>query len=319
MTTFRTFRNSDPPALVDIWRSRAGQPGLAQPVSVDRFERSVFGKPYFDNEGLILAVDDDRPVGFAHAGFGPHETRDRVATDAGVICLVLVRPDCAQAGEVAEGLLERCEAYLRRHGASVVYGGAVRPMNPFYLGLYGGSELPGVLQSDVVAAELYRAHGYEEIDRTFLFRCGLDAFHPPVDRRQVQHRRQMRVDVSIDPPARHWWEACTTADFELTRFEVSQQGVGSVLASATFREMEANCRSARARVSGLLDVDVAPSHRRRGLATFLLAESFRQLARQGVAIVEAQASQQNAPGVALCRKFGMEQVEQGIVFRKEIA
>jgi ribosomal protein S18 acetylase RimI-like enzyme len=318
MTVFRTFRNTDPPALVAIWRSCAGQPGLAQPVSVDRFEQSVFGKLYFDYEGLILAFDEDRPVGFAHAAFGPHPTWDRVATQTGVICLVLVRPDCAQADEVAEGLLQRCEAYLRRHRAAVVYGGAVRPVNPFYLGLYGRSELPGVLESDLVATDLYRSHGYREIDRTVLFRRRLDDFRPPVDRRQVQLRRQMSVNVMIDPPARHWWEACTTADFDLTRFEVTERGIVSVLASATFRGMEVNSRWAPARASGLLDVDVDPSHRRRGLATFLLAESFRQLARQGVATVEAQASQQNAPGVALCRKLGMEQVEQGVVFRKQI-
>jgi GNAT superfamily N-acetyltransferase len=290
-----------------------------QPVSVDRFERSVFGKPYFDYQGLILAFNDDRPVGFAHAAFGPHEARDRVTTETGVICLVLVRPDCARTDEVAEGLLQRCEAYLRRHGTAVVYGGAVRPVNPFYLGLYGRSELPGVLESDVGTRDLFRSHGYEEIDRTVLYRRRLDDFRPPVDRGQMQLRREMSVKVTMDPPARHWWEACTTANFDMTRFEVGQRGLGSVLAAATFRAMEPNSRSARARASGLLDVDVALSHRRRGLATFLLAESFRQLARQGVATVEAQASQQNAPGVALCRKLGMEQVEQGIVFRKEIA
>ena len=33
MPTYRTFRNSDPPVLTDLWRSRAGQPGLLQPVS----------------------------------------------------------------------------------------------------------------------------------------------------------------------------------------------------------------------------------------------------------------------------------------------
>ena len=318
MTTYRTFRNTDPPALVDVWRSCAGQPGLAQRVSVDRFEQSVFGKPYFDCEGLILAFADDRAVGFAHAAFGPHERRDRIATETGVICLVLVRPDCAQADRVAEGLLERCEAYLLRRGAETIYGGAVRPFNPFYLGLYGGSELPGVLESDVISAALYRSHGYEEIDRTFRFRVGLYDFRPPVDRHQMQLRRQMSVKMKRDPPARHWWEACTTADFDLTRFEVTERGAGSVLARATFRSMESNSRAAPARVSGLLDVDVAPSHRRRGLATFLLAESFRQHAREGVAVVEAQARRQNGPGLALCRKVGMEQVAEGIVFRKEV-
>ena len=318
MTTYRAFRNTDPPALVDVWRSCAGRSGRAQPVSVDRFEQAVFGKLYFDYDGLIVALEGDRPVGFAHAAFAPEQWQQRLGAGRGLICLVLVRPGCARAEEVAEGLLERCEAYLVRHGVEVIDGGVVRPYNPFYSGLYVGSGLPGVLDSEVFGAELYRSHGYAEIDRTFCFRRPLNGFRPPVDRHQVQLRRRLSVQVTVGPPARHWWEACATADFELTRFEVSQRGAGPVLASATFREVESNRGSAAARVNGLLELDVAPSHRRQGLATFLLAESFRQRARQGVSIVEAQASRQNGPGVALCRKLGMEEVEQGIVFRKEV-
>ncbi len=47
-----------------------------------------------------------------------------ISTEPGVICVVLVRPDCAEA-EVAAGLLERCEDYLRRRGAKVLYGGGI--------------------------------------------------------------------------------------------------------------------------------------------------------------------------------------------------
>jgi len=317
MLTYRSFSNIDPPSLAAIWRSRVGQAGLAQPVSADLFEQFVFGKPYFDYEGLTLAFDDDRPVGFAHAAFGPNENRDRIATEKGVVCIVLVRPDCAEA-EVAEGLLGRSENYLRRSGATVVYGGAVAPLNPFYLGLYGGSQLPGVLESDLVARDLFHSHGYEEIDRTFLFRRPLVDFRPLVDRYQVQFRRQMVIDVKMDPPARTWWEACVTADFDVTRFEVARRGDETVLASATYRGMEPTGNSPPGRVAGLLDLEVVPSYRRKGLATFLLGESFRQFARQGVAIVEAQATGQNPPGLGLCRKLGMESTEQGVVYSKSL-
>lgn len=317
MLTYRAFSNMDPPALAAIWRSRAGQAGLAQPVSADLFEQFVFGKPYFDYQGLTLAFDDDRPVGFAHAAFGPNEKQDRIATEKGVVCVVMVRPDCAEA-EVAGGLLGRSEDYLHRRGAKVVYGGAVAPLNPFYLGLYGGSQLPGVLETDLVARELFRSHGYDEIDRTYLFRRPLGDFRPRVDRYQMQFRRQMVVDVKMDPPARTWWEACVTADLDLLRFEVSRRGDETVLASATYRGMEPTGNSPPGRAAGLLDLEVALSHRRKGLATFLLGESFRRLARQGVAVIEAQATGHNPPSVELCRKLGMESTDQGVVFSKSL-
>jgi ribosomal protein S18 acetylase RimI-like enzyme len=316
MPTYRTFRNTDPPVLADLWRSRAAQAGLGQTVSVDLFEQFVFGKLYFDYEGMILGFEADRPVGFAHAAFGPNATEEGIDHEKGVICLVVVRPDCREA-EVAEGLLERCERYLRRRGARVFCGGAAQSLDPFYLGLYGRCKLPTVLSSEEVSRRLYPSHGYREVDRTLVFRSQLDDFRAPADRRHVQLRRRLIVEMKPDPPARTWWEACATAELDLTRFEVSERGSSVVLASATFRAMQPTTDPAPGRIAELLDVGVAPGRRRGGLASFLLAESFRRLARQGIASVEAQASRENAALVALCRKLGMREVDQGSVFCKE--
>ena len=129
MLTYRTFRNSDPPLLANLWQSRAGQPGLLQLVSSDLLEQLVFSRLYFDYNGLHLAFDDGRPVGFAHAGFGRNAEGNWFSTDAGATCLLLVRPDCAE-DEVAAGLLDRCEEYFRRRGAKVFYGGGFQPRIP---------------------------------------------------------------------------------------------------------------------------------------------------------------------------------------------
>ena len=114
MLTYRPFRNADPPVLAEIWRSRR-QAGLAQPVSPDLLEQYVFAKLYFDYNGLILACRDGQPVGFVHAGFGPSADENAVSTELGTTCLVLARHDCPQ-DEVAAGLLDRSEAYLRLTG-----------------------------------------------------------------------------------------------------------------------------------------------------------------------------------------------------------
>ncbi len=317
MLRYRTFRNTDPPILTALWRSRAGQRGLAVEVSPDLFDQLVFAKPYFDYDGLILAFDDDRPVGFAHAGFGPDEQRSRILTELGVTCLVLVEPDCAEA-EVAAGLLQRCEAYLHRRGAKVLFGGAIHPLNPFYLGLYGGSELPGVLDSDSLALELFQSHGYTEIDQTLIQHHELSNFEARIDRRQMQIRRQMVVEVTEDPPARSWWDACTTGDFDLTRFELVPCNRGPAVASATFRSMEPSGTATIGQAAGLIDLQVDELHRRRGLAVFLLSEAFRQFIRRGIMLVEAQCMKRNVAAVGLCQKLGFEPVGLGSVFRKKV-
>jgi GNAT superfamily N-acetyltransferase len=315
MLTFRAFRNTDPPVLTELWQSRAGQFGLALPISSDLLEQFIFAKLYFDYQGLVIASEGGRAVGLAHAGFGPDEEENAVSTELGTTCLVLVRPDCDE-DKVAEGLLERSEDYLRRHGAKVVYGGGIRPLNAFYLGLYGGSELPGVLDSDTLAQRLYTTHGYREIDRTILLRRDLGNFEAPVDRRQMQIRRQALVEVATDPPTRTWWEACTLGEFDLTRFDAVPRTGGAPVASATFRVMESTLAGPR-RAMGLIDLWVDESFRRRGVAVFLLIEAFRQFARQGAQTIEIQAMQHNLAALGLYRKLGFQQVGQGSVFRKE--
>jgi len=317
---YRTFQNTDPPILASIWRSRSDQPGLLQPVSVDTFEQFVFGKLYFDYQGLVLAFDDDRPVGFAHAGFGPNAQGNRLTTEQGAICMLMVRPDCTcSAVEVAEGLLREAEAYLYRQGAKSILGGSAQPVTPFYCGMYGGCMLPGVLEADTLTRELYQSHGYVEIRRTLLVTLSLGDFRAPVDRQQIQLRRKMIVELQVDPPSRTWWEACTTGDFDLLRFNVLPRGSSTVAASAVFREMEPSGAMRAGRTMGLMDVEVDPAQRRQGIGSFALVEAFRQLTSQGVQQIEAQVSQQNAACFGLFRKLGFQQTQQAIVFRKELS
>ena len=317
MLTFRTFRNTDPPVLAALWRSRVGQPGLLQPVSHDLLEQMVFAKLYFDYGGLVLAFDDGRPAGFAHAGFGPQPAASWISTDMGVTCMLLVRPDCTET-EVAAGLLDHCEEYLRRRGAGVLYGGGAEPLNPFYVGLYGGSELPGVLDSDTVAREVFAARGYQEVERTSLLRRDLSGFEAPVDRRQMQVRRQTMVEVTADAPTRTWWEACTIGGFDLTRFDLVPRDGGPAIASATFRSMEPSGTVTVSRAAGLVAVAVDEAYRRRGLALFLLSEAFCQFLRQGITHVDVQTRSSNAAALGTFLKLGFQPAGEGGVWRKDV-
>jgi ribosomal protein S18 acetylase RimI-like enzyme len=317
MLTYRSFRNSDPPAIAALWRSRAAQSGPAQPILPDLLEQLVFAKLYFDYGGLILAHDDGRLVGLAHAGFGPNADESWISSETGVICAVVLDPNCRQA-EVADGLLAHCEDYLRQRGAKVVLGGGLRPAAPFYIGLYGESELPGILDCDAAVREVLAAREYREIERTRLFRLDLDGFESLVDRQQMQIRRQMQVEVTFDAPTRTWWEASLFNEFDLTRFDLDVRGGGATVATATFRNMEPSGVTSAGPAVGLLDVAVDATCQRRGVATFLLSEAFRQFLRQGIVRVDAQVSENKVAAIGILRKLGMKETEQGGVWKKEL-
>src|SRR4051794_24053219 len=73
VTHFRTFLNSDPPALDALWNRALSAPATARPLSGHEFDLHVVCKPHFQADGLIVAERDRKIVGFAHAGFGPEE------------------------------------------------------------------------------------------------------------------------------------------------------------------------------------------------------------------------------------------------------
>jgi ribosomal protein S18 acetylase RimI-like enzyme len=173
-----------------------------------------------------------------------------------------------------------------------------------------------VLDSDAAARAAFTACGYQEVERTTLLRCDLGRFEAPMDRRQMQARRQMVVEVTADAPTHAWWEASTLGEFDLTRFELVPRGGGSVVATATFRSMESSGVTSAGRAAGLIGFSVDPSCRRRGLAMFLLSEALRQFLRQGILHVEVQARQTNVVALEMLRKLGFDEIEQGGVWKK---
>ena len=62
MIEYRCFRNEDPPRLADAWRAAALGQSAVQPMTTSVLEAAVFSKPYFDRQGLIVAVDEGRVV-----------------------------------------------------------------------------------------------------------------------------------------------------------------------------------------------------------------------------------------------------------------
>ncbi len=316
MIVYRAFRNSDVPLLIDVWRAQPRQRGLAQPASVELFEQIVLSKPYFENQGLIVALDDNRAIGFAHAGFGSTDKGGGVEHRFGVTAMLLVRPEY-HSSPVGADLLTHSERYLQSRGAQVLYGGAIRPLDPFYLGLYGGSELPGVLAGDEFANALFRAAHYRDIDRVVVLHRELSGFRAPVDRVQMQIRRTSVIAEVPDAPPRDWWEACALGQFHIISFELRERDETQPAAMARFWLLESFATSWGVQSAGLYDLQVHPTRRRSGLATFLLGDAFRRLGAQGIALVEVQTMAGNAAAQALYRKLGFHEVDQGIAYRKE--
>jgi ribosomal protein S18 acetylase RimI-like enzyme len=198
-----------------------------------------------------------------------------------------------------------------------MYVGGIRPLNGYYLGLYGGSELPGVTGSDFVLNAAAVRNKYHEIDNVVVLQRELARYRQPFTRTQRQLRRELTFTEEYDPPARSWWDAITMAGFERLECSLQQAGAPEPLASVWFWNIEPLSTSWGIPTAGMFDLAVRSQRRRQGLATFLLGEAFERLSNRGILRVEAQTMRENSAALALYQKLGFTQVDEGTVYRKD--
>jgi ribosomal protein S18 acetylase RimI-like enzyme len=309
MISFRPFLNTDPPLLVEIWRDQKRFPCMASSITVGNLEDLLFGKPYFEAAGLILAFENDRPVGFVHAGFGETIDGNDLERTAGVISMIRVVPECSQ-DEVIQGLMDRAIKYLRERGSQQVNFGSRFPNSPFYLGLYGGSRIPGIVNEDEVAERACQQLGFQESSRVAVFRRSMVGFRTVVDRRQMKVRRAFQIRANADPSLKTWNEACTMGRNMRMRFSLIDRKDESVRGSVSYWDMEPLATSWGVCAMGMYNLKVDDEARRAGLATFLVGESLRHLASQSIGIVEAQTSATNEATCGLLEKLGFEKAAE---------
>lgn len=317
MTTFRAFRNGDPPALADLWNRGLPDRGVVRPLTPHEFDALVMGKLPFDRLGLIVAEDEGRAVGFAHAGFGPREPRGpshRLDTSLGTVAMLVTEPG-RDDPELEMGLFVHAERYLRSRGAEVFYAGGQAPLDPFYAGLYGGSEFAGILDSHPAFARAATRAGYEPAARTTILEADL-ARPEARDAKSLLLRRQLRLEVAEDARTPGWWGALAVGLFRPTRYDLIDKALNAPVATAWTWDIAGGygVGDGRSR-TGLIDVEVAPGHRRKGYGRHLVGEVLRLVRDQNTDVLTVQTSAENAPALGLYSSLGFEPVDSATLYR----
>jgi ribosomal protein S18 acetylase RimI-like enzyme len=315
--TYRTFLNTDPPHLADLWNACFTGRGAALLHGPTLLEYFSFSKPYFDPAGLIVACDEGKPVAFAHAGFGSDEAGKALLKEVGVTCLLAVRPDHQRRG-VGSELLRRCEDYLRRGGAKELTAGPLAPLDPFTFGVYGGSESAGFLESDAAARPFLEKHGYRVRQSVLVYQRPLDRPLSVIDVRFPPHRQRYEVHGGLRTNLT-WWQDCVLGPLELHEYRLVDKLLAHTVARASLWEMETFNGRWEKQAVGLVGLEVAPELRRRGLGKFLMAQLVRFLQEQFFGVIEVHVEAGNAPALGLLRGLGFEHVDTGHSYRREVA
>lgn len=317
MIAYSFSKNTDPPAVVEVWNEavtgRGGYP-LRTPGVLERW---LFSKTFYRNDDLILARDPDagnKPVGLAISGFGPNDDLTGLS-DLGVICAILVRPEYRKRG-IGRELLTRAEAHLRERGAKQVVVGSQWPANPYLFGLYGGSNSPGVLASEPDAGPFLEKMGFVPTSPVVVLQRKLDAPLTLADTRFGLLRRRYDQQVLRAAAVGSWWQECVWGGLEPVELRMTDKLTGLPAARVVVWELEGFGWRWGHPAAGILDMQVRPDLRRNGLGKLLLSHALRFLQDQFFAVAELQFPAGDEAGLGLCRGLGFEQVDRGLVYRR---
>ncbi len=315
MATFRSFRNYDPPELLRLWSTCGLGRGAAQGIGYDAFDLLVYSQPHFDPQGLIVAEEGDRLVGFTHAGFGPAAVPLHLDYSVGIISLVMVAPQARRQG-IGRELVARAEEYLRRRNASVIQGGESPTRNPFYQGLYGGSQISGFLASDPAAAPFIERLGYSPAEQFSVMQKDLTQKNEPVDFRLANLRRLMQLVPSEAPPSLDPWWVSHIGHFDPVLFLLQPKAGGPPVARVTCHGLDLYAQSWGRRAVGFSELLVPENQRRKGFGKVLLLEILRRIRDETVTIAELHAPLDNPAAMNLLTWLRFQEVDQGTVYRK---
>jgi ribosomal protein S18 acetylase RimI-like enzyme len=278
----------------------------------------VVDKPTFDPAGLIVAEDEEGgALGFVHAGFGPADDgrgARREDTELGSIAMLVVDPNRDDEA-LDRGLIAAAEAYLRDRGAQVIYAGGQAPVNPFYWGIYGGSECAGVLSSHVAFSRAALRAGYEPAATTVLLQADLGRPEPR-DPKGVILRRQTHLEVADDTVAGGWWESAALGPFRPTIYRLVTRDDDRELAHASTWEMAGFGRVDGRVHLGVYAVEVDREVRHQGYGRHLVGEVMRKARSQWNEVIDIQTRSTNLPALGLYESLGFVRIETATLYRK---
>jgi len=318
VTRFRPYRNGDSPGIASLWNRGTPEQGVVRPLSTHEFDTLIISQTTFDRRGLIVAESEEGAIlGFAHAGFGaddPCGKPQRLETSLGTIAMIVLEPGLDDP-EVDRGLILEAERYLRSRGAQVFYAGGQAPMNPFYWGLYGGSEFSGILSAHTGFQRAVTRNGYESAATSIVMEADL-AVPEPRDPRWPILRRQTRVEIHDDTMPEGWWQALSIGLFRPTRFMLVDRTDERVMGHATTWDIPSGTGIADGRSrAGLIDVEIDPVFRGKGFGRLLVSEVFRHARQQFAELVSVHTSATNTPALNLYQSLGFKQVETSTLYR----
>jgi ribosomal protein S18 acetylase RimI-like enzyme len=313
--SFRSFHNSDPPQITALWeQSNLGQ-GAASGVTVDALEFFVFAQPFFDRKGFIVAVDEDRIVGFVHAMPAVHADETKLGDSHGSIVALLVHPESRNAG-IGSELLKRGVEYLASLNVESIEFGSTTATNGFYVGLYGGSMPCGFRDPDGDFAAFAHKLGWEPSKAFISYQKNLAAgTRDPVNVKLIANRRKTTLDATDPSNDASWWWMTRFGRMDSVMFSLLEKSSREPLASCSIFGLDLFIPKWGQRAAGLGQIKISDEHAGNAYDLSLLLEMSKYLREQLITLLDACVEETATAEIKLLEVAGFKECDRGTVYR----
>ena len=326
MLSVRSFRNADPPRLLELWKKTQTFQGDFTPVyslTLNQLQTQVLGLPMLDSQSVMLAVDGDRPVGYIHTAFSPAQNGYTLDYTVGQICFLCVHPQYDDVSAAASALIQAGEHYLSGKGARTIFGGSPAPTAPFYTGLYCGGEAVGFLDSDKTACKAMLAAEYQPHQTTAWFHCDFQTGLPEFTAETFECYEKFEVEICEVPYAKTWYEGCAFVNgiwFDATAYLAkTDKPIARLRTRVSYPDVDGKLMMyGRTWLASLIELRVHPDVKEPNLQKHLLDELIRYLMSYNQILqIEAHVTEDSLLCSLLRRQSWIERA-RGSVFVKEL-
>ncbi len=324
----RTFANSDARILLTLWQAkREENPNFFTSMTSERLENQILGNILFDPQGLIIAFDDDQPLGFIHVSFAPNGRGTDIDPRIGILFSPIVPAQTPDRQRVIEELIRAGERYFQARGTQRWFAGGYANASPFYTGLYGPCNPDGILESDQPVIDALKSSGYSLFSSSCLFQVMLNQYEMGIDQKIHETRRHYSTQRMSRWTPPNWWEANVYRSFFSYEWNVfDRKRMQQPIAGAVLHQMlpiqsrnAPNPNASNDLVLAYIGVD--EKLLRQGIATFLFTEMTADIIGGAIypVVIYNVVPKMDQRLIAFLQKQGFQQKETVLSFCKENA